>query len=261
MQETFIEVDIDQIRESPFQPRTTFSEEELEELALSIKSSGVIQPPVVRKITRGDEILYYELIAGERRIRASKKAGLTKIKVIVREASEQEAAKATLIENLQRVDLDPIEMSRAFARLIEIFQMTQEQVASKVGKKRSTVANYLRLLTLPSPIQQAITSGKITMGHAKAILSLSDEKMQQMLHDLILEHNLSVRAAEKESRKVVGTKRKNPHLEELETRLSEALGTKVTLTPNSKEAGTVTIHYYHSADLDRLLACLRINEL
>ena len=257
MDEQLCEVACDAIQVSPFQPRTHFSSEEIEELAASIKQTGLIQPPVVRAIESQGKLLYYELIAGERRLRAAKLAGLKKITVIVRASSDTDAARATLIENLQRVDLDPIEMARAFARLAETFNMTQDQIADKVGKKRSTVANYLRLLTLPDQVQSAIVSGKITMGHAKALLSLTEPKMQQMLQKLITQDNLSVRETEKESRKLL-RKGKDAQIEDLEARLCEALGTKVSIHSKGNKGGTLTIHYYSLDDLDALLTKFHI---
>lgn len=169
--DTIIEVDIDQIRVSPFQPRKVFTDEELNDLIVSIQSVGLIHPPVVREIRSGDRVLYYELIAGERRWRALQKAGYTSIAVVVADLPDDIAAEATLIENIQRVDLNPMEMAEAFKRLIDVFGLTQDKVAMKVGKKRSTVANYLRLLSLPEAIRSQIYLGKVTLGHAKVILS------------------------------------------------------------------------------------------
>lgn len=258
MEDVICEVDLETVRVSPFQPRRIFSEEELDGLAASIRSVGLIHPPVVRKIENAGKFLYFELIAGERRWRAAKIAGLKKMNVIVRYSSDDGAAKATLIENIQRVELDPLETARAFKRLIEVFRMTQEEVAEKVGKKRSTVANYLRLLTLPQQIQEEISSGAITMGHAKALLSVDQPTLQQDLHSLITAKQLTVREAEKESARLSTQARKKKthsirdiHLRELEERLQESLGTKVSVTPG-KNGGTLTLNYYSLDDLDRL---------
>lgn len=268
MEETIVEVDWDSIRVSPFQPRRHFSEEEIEELAASIRSIGLIHPPVVRKILNRDKFLYYELIAGERRWRATKKAGFDKIVVIVRESTDEHAAKATLIENIQRVDLNPLEMAQAFKRLIEVFRMTQEEVADRVGKKRSTVANYLRLLALPSAIQSTLVDGSITMGHAKAILSLNDSELQRKLHELILQNKMTVREAESQSLKIAkkkkATKSTSPSkmdlsLLDIQSKLQEALGTKVSMDYSSKKGGKIQIHYYNLDDLERLLSVLQIN--
>ena len=178
-------------------------------------------------------MLYYELIAGERRWRAAKKAGLEKINVLVRASSDDEAAKSTLIENVQRVNLDPIETAEAFRKLIEIFRMTQEELAEKVGKKRSTVANYLRLLALPLDIRSSLSSGQITMGHAKALLSLESADLQKKLSELIIEKEMTVREAEKESKRLV-KKKKSPskaavrdlHWDEIREKLEQKLATK-----------------------------------
>ncbi len=168
----------------------------------------------------------------------------------MQERDDEDAARATLIENIQRVDLDPLETAEAFKRLIDVFRMTQEEVADKSGKKRSTVANYLRLLTLPDAMKQALSSGQMTMGHAKAILSLESEELQQTLHRLIDEKKLSVRETEKQSRKLTSKKRKGEvHLQAVEEAIQEKLQTKVTLS-----SGKLTVHYY---DLDGLEALLR----
>lgn len=256
MDESIVEVSCEEIRVSPFQPRRHFSEDELEELAASIRSVGLIQPPVVRRIQHRDQTLYYELIAGERRWRAAKKAGLSHLKVIVRDTNEEHAAKTSLIENIQRVDLNPIELAQAFRRLIEVFQMTQEGVAEQVGKKRSTIANYLRLLALPTLIQENLAKGMITMGHAKAILSLENDALQQKLHELITKQNLTVREAERASRKM-GTKKKREalSLSALQEKMQERLGTKVVLSE-----GKIAIHYYSLEDLERLLELLGLTQ-
>lgn len=258
MEETIHEIEWERIRVSPFQPRRHFPEEELQELAESIKSIGIIHPPVVRPIKNGDTVLYYELIAGERRWRAAKLAGLHTIPVIVRNSSDDDAAAATLIENVQRVDLDPIETARAYRRLIDVFRMRQEDVALKVGKKRSTVANYLRLLMLPEEIKESLSKKKITTGHAKAILSLDDPLLQENLHQKILEKQLTVRQAERESQKIAGKPRpwndtRDMHIEEMQERLQELLGTKVVIDHSSKRGGKIAIHYYSLDDLNRII--------
>lgn len=264
MEETLCEVEWTAIRVSPFQPRRNFSEEELEELAASIRAVGLIHPPVVRKIESGGKILYYELVAGERRWRAALKAGLNKLKVLVRDSSDMHAAKSTLIENLQRVNLDPIETAEALRRLVDVFRMTQEEAADKVGKKRSTVANYLRLLTLSEKIKNSVSSGQISMGHAKAILSLNSPELRSQLSDLIIEKQLTVRDAERESRKLVGKKRKSPApkerpWEEFVERLQQRFGTKAEIE-HSKKGGKISLHYYSTEDLERLLGLLEAIE-
>ena len=267
MDETICEVDWSSIRVSPFQPRRTFSEEELEELASSIRAVGLIHPPVVRRIESGAKTLYYELIAGERRWRASQRAGLSQIKVLVRKSTDEQAAKATLIENVQRVDLDPIEMAYAFKKLVDIFRMTQEEVADKVGKKRSTVANYLRLLTLPERIKTCVSKGEITMGHAKAILSLNSPDLRTKLTDLIIEKELNVRDTEKECRtlekkkksKTAPVSKKEEALAHFQTRLQQQLGTKVEIMA-AKKGGKIMLHYYSNEDLERLLSFFDVLE-
>lgn len=266
MEETICEVDWEAIRVSPFQPRRTFLEAELEELAASIRTVGLIHPPVVRPVKGGGKVLYYELIAGERRWRAAKKAGLVKLNVIVRNSSDEHAARSTLIENVQRVNLDPMELADAFKKLIDIFRMTQEEVAEKVGKKRSTVANYLRLLALPEKIRQSVSSGEISMGHAKAILSLEQPALRTQLSERIIEKQLNVRDAERESRKLQRQKKQTSthitrdiHLEEIEEKLQSAMGTKVQID-HSKNGGKITLHYYSMDDLERLLICLGIEQ-
>jgi len=256
VEETINVVEWDSIRVSPFQPRRHFSETELDELAASIRAVGLIHPPVVRKIESGGKILYYELIAGERRWRAAKRAGLEKLTVLIRDSDDEHAAKSTLIENVQRVNLDPIEMAEAFQQLIAVFRMTQEEVSEKVGKKRSTVANYLRLLALPETIQHSVSKGEITMGHAKAILSLDSGELQSMLTNLIVEKRLTVRDAEKESRKLTRKKKKkggasrDPHIEEIEEQLKQHFGTKAVISP-ARRGGKITLHYYSMEDLER----------
>jgi ParB family transcriptional regulator, chromosome partitioning protein len=261
MEETICEVEWDAVRVSPFQPRRTFSEEELEELAASIRTVGLIHPPVVRPVvTSSGKVLYYELIAGERRWRAIQKAGFRTLKVIIRTSNDAQAAQSTLIENVQRVNLDPIELADAFKKLIEVFRMSQEEVAEKVGKKRSTVANYLRLLTLPEKIKHSISSGEISMGHAKAILSLGSPIEQLHLSEHILANKMNVREAERESRKLQnGQKRastkRDIHVEELEEKLQRSLGTQVQID-HTKKGGRITLHYCSMDDLERLLGCL-----
>ncbi|MCB1181465.1 MAG: ParB/RepB/Spo0J family partition protein [Chlamydiia bacterium] len=256
--EKICKVKIDKIQVSPFQPRRHFSEEGIEELASSIRTVGLIHPPVVRAITAGDRLLYYELVAGERRWRACKKAGLEEISVIVRNTSDELTAEATLIENVQRIDLDPVEMAHALRNLVDVFSMTQEEVASRIGKKRSTVANYLRLLSLPEKIRSSVSSGEISMGHAKAILSLQSPEIQEKLHSLIIEKQFTVRQAERQSailekspkrkKKEIKQQEEAFHLQEVAEQLQEKLGTKVMVGN-----GKITFHYYDLEDLERLL--------
>lgn len=244
-QENIRVVSLDAIRMNPWQPRRTFSHEEVSELAASIQEIGLIQPPVVRLLPSGD----YELVAGERRIRAMKLAGFETTKVIVSEYSDLGSQEAALVENLQRADLNAVEVAEAIADLMKKAGLTQEQVALKIGKRRSTVANFLRLLQLSPYIQDKICSGEITMGHAKAILSLPEEE-QELYCRRILGQNLSVRDAEKGAKRQAD---KNAlFLGELEARLRAVLGTKVSVIGDG-DKGKIEIPYYDLDDLERLL--------
>lgn len=251
-----IDVDISRIVTGTEQPRRFFNEEKLKELAASIKEKGVIQPVVVKREGGGR----FMLIAGERRYRASQLAGLKKIPAIVREAEPEDALEIALIENIQREDLNPLETAQAFEKLIERFGLIQEQVAEKVGKDRATVANYLRLLSLPDEIKRLLQEGKLSMGHAKALLSMdSAEKQLEAARDIV-RSGLSVRASEKLS-KSKGKKKgsqaplKDPDVASLEQKLIKHLGTKVAV--NSKgQKGSITIEYYSLEELDRLLDVL-----
>ncbi|WP_348663577.1 ParB/RepB/Spo0J family partition protein [Chlamydia vaughanii] len=240
--DTIIEVAIDNIRVSPFQPRRIFSESELQELVSSLKSVGLIHPPVVREIRSGDKVLYYELIAGERRWRALQLAGYSTIPVVLKQVvTDDIAAEATLIENIQRVNLNPMEMAEAFKKLINVFGLTQDKVAHRVGKKRSTVANYLRLFSLSDTIQKSLYLGEITLGHAKVILTLEDPKLREILNERIISQRLAVREAEQEAKKLLSgesspsfkentkSQRDSSHSYEMQERLSQSLGYKVTV--------------------------------
>ncbi|AAF38945.1 chromosome partitioning protein ParB [Chlamydia muridarum str. Nigg] len=244
-EDTLLEVNIDDIRVSPFQPRRIFFEEDLKELILSIKAVGLIHPPVVREIRNGDKVLYYELIAGERRWRALQSAGYKTIPVVLKQVlADDLAAEATLIENIQRVNLNPLEMAEAFRRLIVVFGLTQDKVAKKVGKKRSTVANYLRLFSLSNEIQEKINSGELTLGHAKVILSLEDESLRQILSEKIISSKLAVREAEIEAKRLLKGKedaskkeaslQKTSCLVSYQERLATTFGYPVTVKPQGK---------------------------
>lgn len=259
--DTIIEVSIDDIRVSPFQPRRVFSEEELQELVFSLKSVGLIHPPVVRAICNGDKVLYYELIAGERRWRALQLAGYTTIPVILKHVvADDIAAEATLIENIQRVNLNPMEMAEAFKKLITVFGLTQDKVASRVGKKRSTVANYLRLFSLSEAIQQSLHSGEITLGHAKVLLTLENPQLREILNARIIQQRLAVREAEQEAKRLLsgesssisksmGTPQETPtHYHDMQQRLSQTLGYKVTV----KHHGGKPCVIFHVPDEDQL---------
>lgn len=246
---------VDQIEPNKDQPRRHFDEEKLDELAASIKEHGVIQPVVVRK--KGD---FYELIVGERRWRASRKIKLEKIPAIIREAAADESLQLAIIENIHREDLNPIEEARAYDRLTKEFGMSQETVAKKVGKDRASVANYMRLLRLSPAAQKDVITGRLSMGHARALLGLSSEKDILQLRKQIVDKGLSVRQVEALVRQI----NKKPDLvnngkiaksdifiKDLERQVQDSLGTKVEIVPG-KKGGKVVIAYYNNEDLGRV---------
>ncbi len=247
------EVAIGSIMPNPHQPRLHFDEEKLAELAASIKEHGILQPLVVSQ--SGDT---YELIAGERRLQAAKRAGLTKVPVLIRNVTEQEKLELAIIENIQRHNLNPIEEAKAFLRLVDEFNLQQDEVAKKMGKSRSTVANTIRLLHLPIEIQRAVSEGKISEGHAKALLAIENPEKQRAVFDLIIKEELTVRETELKVRSISV----KPHLRmatsispeilERSEHLTELLGTKVRIAPSGK-GGKVIIEYYAPEDLDGLL--------
>lgn len=252
-----ITIELSSIRLNPHQPRKTFDRQELQDLARSIEAVGLIHPPMVRRLSFDE----YELVSGERRYQACKLAGLTRIPVYLKFSTPKDSAEMALIENIQRVDLNPIEIAQALHQLVEELHYTQETLSSRIGKKRSTVANYLRLLTLPKNIQQSLLSSLITMGHAKAILALEGAEKQNLLHELILRDQLNVREAEeaalrinkKAKRKTLHYKDRDFHLEQLAEKIQSKLGTKVHIQGKGKR-GRISIDYYNYDDLDRLLA-------
>lgn len=252
------EILIEQIVVNPFQPRRHFAPAELEELALSIKTVGLIHPPLVRP---SKDALTFELISGERRFRAAQLAGMTKIPVLIRKTSSEVSAQAALIENIQRVDLNPIEVAKALRSLVEEFDLHQDELATRLGKKRSTVANYLRLLGLPKHIQDGVCSDIITMGHAKAILSLEGFEKQNLLYELIIRDDLNVREteeaslriAQKAKRQTLAYANRDFFLEQIAEKIQQKLGTKVMIQGKGKK-GRIFIDYYNLDDLDRLIA-------
>ncbi|MBI5199787.1 MAG: ParB/RepB/Spo0J family partition protein [Nitrospirae bacterium] len=251
------EIDIKDIKPSEYQPRKRFDETQLEELTLSIKAKGVIQPIIVRRTDDGG----YSLIAGERRWRAARMAGLKKIPAIVRDVTEAERVELALIENLQREDLNPIETAEACNRLIKDFHLTQEDLSKVLGKQRSSIANYLRLLKLPYDVKQWITKGDITMGHAKSILSLEKPGDQIDAGRRIIKKGLSVRQAEFIVRRMLKPKatikkKKDFHFSDLEEGLKRFLGTKVNIQRRRK-GGKIEIEYYSDDDLTRIIEILK----
>ncbi|HIQ40375.1 MAG TPA: ParB/RepB/Spo0J family partition protein, partial [Sulfurivirga caldicuralii] len=249
---------LDQLKPGAYQPRQLFDEVALETLAESIKAQGLVQPIVVRPIDDG-----YEIIAGERRWRAAHQAGLKQVPVIVREADDQTTLALALIENLQREDLNPIEQAHGLARLLEEFSLTHEQLAEVVGLSRAQVTNLLRLLKLPAQVQAWVHDGALTMGHARALLSLPEDR-QMALGRKAIEQGWSVRQMEKAvkadqaelPRPVAGEK--DPDIVALENRLAEKLGAKVSVRVTPKGRGKVEIHYSDLDELDRLLQLLEI---
>ena len=249
---------IEEIRPNRTQPRRHFDEVHIEELAESIRSKGVLLPLIVRRETEG-----YVLVAGERRWRAAQKAGLRELPVMVREVSEKEAFEIALIENIQREDLNPIEEAEAYKRLIEEHGLTQEELAARVGKDRSTVANALRLLRLPEAIKQAIVAGQLSMGHARALLAIADEGDLRKAAAKVIAENLSVRAAEalvqrlksKRVPKKSGDAHGGAQVRHLVERLQRKLGARVQLKDDGG-SGTLEIRYGSLQELDRVLAAI-----
>ncbi len=245
---------IDEIVPNRFQPRKYFDNDRLEELVASIRENGVLQPVVVQKAEIG-----FELVMGERRWRASKKAGLKKIPAVIRETSNKQALEWAIIENIHRDDLNPIEEAEAYARLADGFALTQEKIATKVCKSRTAVANILRLLKLPRNIKEDLISGKLSMGHARALLGLDDAGQMQALCKEIFKQDLTVRQTEswvKRKKQPVPTElvpaiKKNIFLRDLEKELERKLGTKVEINPK-KKGGKLVVTYYSDDDLDRI---------
>lgn len=247
------DVPLSLVSPNPFQPRRVFEGAELEELATSVKTKGVLQPILVRKLGDGG----YELIAGERRWRAAKLAGLKKIPAIVRPATDAEAMEMALIENLQRKDLNPMEAARAYQRLMKEFGLTQEAVARTLGKERSSIANTVRLLALQSDVQTWIESDQLSLGHAKVLLAVSDPEQQVRLGRRAVTERLSVRDIERLVRPAhragrSNNARKGHRPSEIEERMSRRLGTKVRLI-HGKTGGKIVIDYYSPADLERVI--------
>jgi ParB family transcriptional regulator, chromosome partitioning protein len=258
--DTLVEVGIDQIDPNPNQPRKTFESSSLEELAASIRASGVIQPIVVRQVADR-----YQLIAGERRWRAARLAGLDHIPAVVREATDAESLELALVENLLREDLNPIEEAEGYRHLLSQFGWTQEQLAQRIGRDRTSIANVLRLLRLPDEIQADLRGGRLTMGHARALLALDTAADQIKLRDEILAHDWSVRATEATiraaeppapARRAPRRRRgHSPELAALEQSLQRALQTRVTITGNDRR-GKIEITYANPDELERLTEIL-----
>lgn len=251
-----VELDINSIEVNPFQPRTTFNEEALRELASSIKELGVIQPITVRKL----DFNKYQLVSGERRFRASKLIGLETIPSYIRIANDQESLEMALVENIQRQDLDPIEIALSYQRLIDEINLTQEQMSERVGKKRSTIANYLRLLKLDPIIQTGIRDGFISMGHGRAIINIEDQAEQLDIYENIITNKLSVRETENLVRNFKGTTETvKPAKEELPKFVkkgikdfSEYFGHKIDVKVSKNGKGKITIPFHSEEDFNRI---------
>jgi len=250
-----LDIPIQHIHSNPRQPRKSLDAKDLSDLADSIREHGILQPLLVSAEPGG----LYTLIAGERRLRAAQMAGLATVPALVRQASGQNQLELALIENLQRIDLNPLEAAQGYQQLAEEFHLTQEEIAKKIGKSRAAVTNTLRLLTLAPKGRQALTDGLITEGHARALLGLNSQAAQDALLDTVLRLELNVRQTEELVRKYGGERQKNPvqsapapEIQSLEDSLRTRLGTRVTLH-HGKKGGTLTIHYYSDEELEILV--------
>ncbi|MFP4090176.1 MAG: ParB/RepB/Spo0J family partition protein [Cyclobacteriaceae bacterium] len=258
------EISLSNIEVNPFQPRTDFDREALEELAESIRVQGIIQPITVRRM--GDD--HYQIISGERRVQASKIAGLTKIPAYVRSANDQQMLEMALIENIQRENLNAIEIALSYQRLISECDLRQEQLGDRVGKNRSTVNNYLRLLRLPPDIQAALRDSRISMGHARAIINVDDVAKQLHIFNKTIAEDLSVRKVEALVREMAAPQKPKPvksedpetayQIKQLQTKLSSHFGTRVQIKSSGKEKGEIKIPYMSSEDLNRILELLEV---
>jgi ParB family chromosome partitioning protein len=258
-EENLLLIDIDRVLPGKQQPRRVFNENALKELSTSIKEKGVLQPIIVSRTGEGT----FNLIAGERRWRAASLAGLKKIPALIKNVDPKDSLEIALIENIQREDLNPIEKSEAFNRLMQDFDMTQENLAEKIGKDRATIANYLRLLKLPDEIKDMLYNGTLSMGHAKTLLSVEGKLGQIEVAKKIIKKDLSVREAELLVKRISNPAKtsgiKDLQVQSLEERLIKHLGTKVQIvTKKNKKSGKIEIEYYSYEELDRLLDILLV---
>ncbi|MEK3885385.1 ParB/RepB/Spo0J family partition protein [Paenibacillus sp. PL2-23] len=257
-----IEVPLSQLRPNPYQPRKTFDEDSIKELAESIKQHGVIQPIIVRTVLKG-----YEIIAGERRFRASQYCGNTTIPAVVRTFTDQQVMEIALIENLQREDLNALEVAVAYQALMDKFSLTQEELSLKVGKSRSHIANFVRLLTLPAEIKDYVSRGTISMGHARALAGVKEQNIQKQLAEQTVNAEWSVRELEDAIQKLDSRqtpeqksqkqKKRDPYIESLEETLRERFKTTVKIK-QQKDKGKIELQYYNKQDLERLLDLLQL---
>ncbi|EHB66123.1 MULTISPECIES: ParB/RepB/Spo0J family partition protein [Paenibacillus] len=255
-----VEIPLTQLRANPYQPRKTFNDEAIQELAESIRQHGVIQPIIVRSVLKG-----YEIIAGERRFRASQYCGKATIPAVVRSFSDQQVMEIALIENLQRENLNAMEIAVAYQGLMEQFSLTQEELSLKVGKSRSHIANFLRLLSLPEEVKENVSRGTLSMGHARAIVGIKDPVLVKQLAKQCVEQEWSVRELEEAVKNLdrkpvdkskVKTKKKDPYIDHLEESLRERFKTTVKIKHN-KDKGKIELNYYSKQDLERLLEMLQ----
>jgi len=253
-----IEIDIESLTPSLFQPRKNFDREKMEELKGSIKKHGIIQPIVVRKMANG-----YETVAGERRLKAAKEIGLKKIPAIIKSINNEKSLEIALVENIQREDLNPVEQANAFKRLIDEFKLTQQELAEATGKSRALVTNTIRLLKLNPDIQKNISEGKISFGHAKLLLSIEDEEVQKAVCDRIIANDLSVRDTERLIKNIEKVQKKQfkvkniiiERFPEVEGKLRDILGTKISILYDGKK-GKISIEFYSKEDLRRIAGLL-----
>ena len=254
-----MEIPVEAINSNPHQPRRGFNHDELRELAESIQEHGIIQPLVLLKRQSGEK--EFSLIAGERRLKAAKMAGLETVPAILREASNRDQLIVALIENVQRADLNPLETASAYQKLSRVFELSHQEIGQRVGKSRTTVTNTLRLLDLPDIVQQALRNGQISTGDARALLSLQDPKSQAAALQTVLTKDLNVRQTESLVKRLQGKKKErkrkretqSPEIQDIQDQLQSILGTKVRLKQNKSGNGTITIHYYSEEELNSLL--------
>lgn len=255
-----VEVSLKELRPNPYQPRKNFDHESIQELAESIGQHGVIQPIIVRKVLKG-----YEIIAGERRYRASEVAGKKTIPTVIRSFTDQQVMEIALIENVQRENLNALEVATAYQALMEEFKMTQEELATKVGKSRSHIANFLRLLSLPDEVKEYVSRGTLSMGHARSLVSVKKEEMIIALANKAIEQSWNVRQLEeavqnidkkKEDSAKSKTKKSDPYLVDVEETLRDRFQTTVKIKHSQKDKGKIELNYYSKQDLERLLEML-----
>src|SRR5215207_222841 len=268
--EEMVEIDLDLIEPNNFQPRTSFDEERLEQLAQSIRANGIIQPLLVRRLSTDR----YQLVAGERRWRAAQRAGLQRVPAVVRAIPDDKLLELALIENIQRQELNAIEEAHAYKRLIETLGLTQETVAQRVGRDRTFVTNYLRLLRLPEDLQKLVEENQISMGHARALLGIDDVEKQRQVAQLIIDRGLSVRETERTIKHIIAGREKeetessslqfkvdDANIRSAETKLRRRFGTRVRILSNpSGVGGKVEIQYYDNNDLQRVYELLSISQ-